>query len=121
MSDMLILALDLIGTFAFAISGATLGVRKQLEKRGLEVERQRGIDRYETAVGIAKRVAREGARVALLAKTDQPHPKLEGTIHTAVEEINETQKLISGVLTEQVAVTGGIPLTVNGEVQPGGR
>jgi len=37
----------------------TEGVRKQLEKRGLQVERQRGIDRYETAVGIAKRVARE--------------------------------------------------------------
>ena len=37
----------------------TEGVRKQLEKRGLEVERQRGIDRYETAVGIAKRVASE--------------------------------------------------------------
>ncbi len=29
-------------------------------------------------------------------------------IHTAVEEINQTQKLISGVLTEQVAVTGAI-------------
>jgi GAF domain-containing protein len=29
-------------------------------------------------------------------------------IHHAVEEINETQKLISGVLTEQVAVTGAI-------------
>ncbi|MFG1604787.1 GAF domain-containing protein [Actinoplanes sp. NPDC049265] len=29
-------------------------------------------------------------------------------IHTAVEEINETQKLISGVLTEQVAVTDAI-------------
>jgi GAF domain-containing protein len=29
-------------------------------------------------------------------------------IHTAVEQINETQKLISGVLKEQVAVTDGI-------------
>lgn len=29
-------------------------------------------------------------------------------IHTAVEEINETQKLIRGVLTEQVATTGAI-------------
>jgi methyl-accepting chemotaxis protein len=29
-------------------------------------------------------------------------------IHTAVEEINQTQKLISGVLTEQVAVTNAI-------------
>ena len=29
-------------------------------------------------------------------------------IHTAVEEINQTQKLISGVLTEQLTVTGAI-------------
>nr|WP_324291242.1 GAF domain-containing protein [Actinoplanes pyxinae] len=29
-------------------------------------------------------------------------------IHTAVEEINQTQRLIGGVLTEQVAVTGAI-------------
>ncbi|WP_372339013.1 methyl-accepting chemotaxis protein [Actinoplanes sp. RD1] len=29
-------------------------------------------------------------------------------IHHAVEEINETQKLISGVLTDQIAVTGAI-------------
>ena len=34
-------------------------MRKQLEERGLAVERQRGVDRYATAVGIAKRVARE--------------------------------------------------------------
>jgi len=29
-------------------------------------------------------------------------------IHTAVDEINQTQRLISGVLTEQVATTGAI-------------
>jgi citronellol/citronellal dehydrogenase len=38
-------------------------------------------------LAIAKRAAREGAKVALLAKTDQPHPKLEGTVHTAAAEI----------------------------------
>ena len=38
-------------------------------------------------LAIAEALAREGARVALLAKTDQPHPKLPGTIHTAAEEI----------------------------------
>ncbi len=38
-------------------------------------------------LAIAKRLAREGAKVALIAKTDQPHPKLPGTIHTAAEEI----------------------------------
>ncbi|MGZ4268186.1 MAG: SDR family oxidoreductase [Solirubrobacteraceae bacterium] len=40
-------------------------------------------------LAIAKRAAREGANVALLAKTDQPHPKLEGTVHTAAAEIEE--------------------------------
>jgi putative cell wall-binding protein len=36
--------------------------REQLELKGYDVERQRGIDRYETAVGIAKRTARELAK-----------------------------------------------------------
>jgi citronellol/citronellal dehydrogenase len=38
-------------------------------------------------LAIALRAARDGANVALLAKTDQPHPKLPGTIHTAAAEI----------------------------------
>ncbi|MFN8164091.1 MAG: NAD(P)-dependent oxidoreductase [Solirubrobacterales bacterium] len=38
-------------------------------------------------LAIAVRVAREGANVALLAKTAEPHPKLPGTIFTAAEEI----------------------------------
>jgi citronellol/citronellal dehydrogenase len=38
-------------------------------------------------LAIAVALARAGARIALLAKTDQPHPKLPGTIHTAAEEI----------------------------------
>jgi citronellol/citronellal dehydrogenase len=38
-------------------------------------------------LAIAKRLAREGANVAFMAKTDQPHPKLPGTIHTAAAEI----------------------------------
>ena len=37
------------------------------------------------AIGVA--LARAGARIALMAKTDQPHPKLPGTVHTAAEEI----------------------------------
>ena len=40
-------------------------------------------------LAIAKRLAAEGANVAFVAKTDQPHPKLPGTIHTAAEEIEE--------------------------------
>ena len=38
-------------------------------------------------LAIAKAVAAQGAKVAIMAKTDQPHPKLEGTIHTAAAEI----------------------------------
>jgi citronellol/citronellal dehydrogenase len=38
-------------------------------------------------LAIATRLAREGAGVALMAKTDQPHPKLPGTIHTAAADI----------------------------------
>jgi citronellol/citronellal dehydrogenase len=38
-------------------------------------------------LAIAVALARAGARIALLAKTDQPHPKLPGTIHTAAEAI----------------------------------
>jgi citronellol/citronellal dehydrogenase len=38
-------------------------------------------------LAIAKRLAREGANVAVAAKTTEPHPKLPGTIFTAAEEI----------------------------------
>src|SRR5215203_3227651 len=38
-------------------------------------------------LAIALRAARDGANVALLAKTDEPNPKLPGTIYTAAEEI----------------------------------
>ena len=38
-------------------------------------------------LAIALRAARDGANIALLAKTDTPHPKLEGTVHTAAEAI----------------------------------
>ena len=36
---------------------------------------------------IAVRAAQDGANVALIAKTAEPHPKLPGTIHTAAEAI----------------------------------
>ena len=38
-------------------------------------------------LAIALRAARDGANVAFVAKTEQPHPKLPGTIHTAAAEI----------------------------------
>jgi citronellol/citronellal dehydrogenase len=36
---------------------------------------------------IALRAARDGARIAVIGKTDRPHPKLEGTVYTACREI----------------------------------
>src|SRR5687767_9212860 len=38
-------------------------------------------------LAIARRAARDGANVAVVAKTSEPHPKLPGTIHTAAAEI----------------------------------
>src|SRR5829696_4753173 len=38
-------------------------------------------------LAIALAAAREGANIAVAAKTDTPHPKLPGTIHTAAQEI----------------------------------
>ncbi|MFN8132211.1 MAG: NAD(P)-dependent oxidoreductase [Solirubrobacteraceae bacterium] len=38
-------------------------------------------------LAIALRAARDGANVALVAKTAEPHPKLEGTVHTAAAAI----------------------------------
>jgi citronellol/citronellal dehydrogenase len=38
-------------------------------------------------LAIARRAARDGAKVTLMAKTAEPHPKLEGTVFTAAEEI----------------------------------
>ncbi len=38
-------------------------------------------------LAIALRAARDGANVAIIAKTTEPHPKLPGTIHTAAAEI----------------------------------
>ena len=39
-------------------------------------------------LAIALRAAADGAKIAIAAKTTDPHPKLPGTIHTAAEEIN---------------------------------
>ena len=37
------------------------------------------------AIGL--RLAREGANIAIVGKTTDPHPKLDGTIYTAAQEI----------------------------------
>jgi citronellol/citronellal dehydrogenase len=40
-------------------------------------------------LAIALRAARDGANVVIAAKTDQPHPKLPGTIHSAAEAVEK--------------------------------
>jgi citronellol/citronellal dehydrogenase len=77
-------------------------------------------------LAIAERLARDGAQVALMAKTDQPHPKLPGTIHTAAEAIEaaggEALPIVgdirdAGAVEAAVAQTvskwGGIDVVVN--------
>ncbi|MEU8895043.1 NAD(P)-dependent oxidoreductase [Nocardia sp. NPDC048505] len=75
---------------------------------------------------IAKRAAADGANVTLIAKTDQPHPKLPGTIHTAAAEIEEAggqvlpfvgdvrlEESVSEAVRQTVERFGGIDLVVN--------
>ncbi|HET6300319.1 NAD(P)-dependent oxidoreductase [Microbacterium sp.] len=77
-------------------------------------------------LAIALRAARDGANIAILAKTDTPHPKLEGTVHTAAEAIREAGgnalPIVGDVrndddVTEAVLQTqgefGGIDIVVN--------
>jgi citronellol/citronellal dehydrogenase len=75
---------------------------------------------------IARRAAADGANVALMAKTDQPHPKLAGTIHTAAAEIEAAggkalpivgdirfEDQVVAAVQRTVDVFGGIDLCVN--------
>lgn len=79
-------------------------------------------------IGLATALAfaRRGGNVALLAKTDRPHPDLPGTVHTAVEAIERAGGRAAGVIgdvrseddTERLVRTaidryGGIDLVVN--------
>ncbi|GAB3603552.1 SDR family oxidoreductase [Microbacterium aureliae] len=77
-------------------------------------------------LAIALRAARDGANVAIMAKTDTPHPKLEGTVHTAAEQIRaaggQALAIVGDVrldddITEAVLKTqgefGGIDIVVN--------
>jgi citronellol/citronellal dehydrogenase len=66
-------------------------------------------------LAIAEKLASHGANVALLAKTDQPHPKLEGTIHTAADAIRAAggQALpIVGDVRDADAVEAAVARTV---------
>ncbi|NEV80294.1 NAD(P)-dependent oxidoreductase [Rhodopseudomonas sp. BR0C11] len=77
-------------------------------------------------LAIALRAARDGANVAIAAKTTEPHPKLKGTIYTAAEEIvaagGKALPLVCDIRDEAqvvdaigktVAEFGGIDVCVN--------
>ncbi|MGX9348669.1 SDR family oxidoreductase [Microbacterium sp. KNMS] len=77
-------------------------------------------------LAIALRAARDGANVALLAKTDTPHPRLEGTVHTAADAIRAAggqalaivgdvrdDDAIAQAVMETVGTFGGIDAVVN--------
>jgi len=66
-------------------------------------------------LAIAVRAARDGANVALIAKTAEPHPKLEGTVYTAAEEIEKAggQALpIVGDIRDEGSVADAVARTV---------
>jgi len=68
-------------------------------------------------LAIALRAAADGANIAMLAKTDTPHPKLEGTVHTAAEAIRAAggQALpIVGDVRDDADITGAV-LKTQGE------
>lgn len=77
-------------------------------------------------LAIALRAARDGANIVVAAKTDQPHPKLEGTIHTAADAIREAggqalplvcdireEAQVAAAVQETVERFGGIDVLVN--------
>jgi citronellol/citronellal dehydrogenase len=76
------------------------------------------------AIGL--RAARDGANVVIAAKTQEPHPKLPGTIHTAAREIEHAggnalacvcdirdEAQIAETVKAAVARFGGIDILVN--------
>jgi citronellol/citronellal dehydrogenase len=77
-------------------------------------------------LAIARELAKAGANIAMIAKTDTPHPKLPGTIHTAADELRELGAEVLPIVgdirdeakvAEAVAQTaerfGGIDLCIN--------
>lgn len=76
------------------------------------------------AIGV--RAAKDGANIAIAAKTDQPHPKLEGTIHTAAAAIEQAggkalplvgdireEAQVEAAIARTVGTFGGIDIVVN--------
>jgi citronellol/citronellal dehydrogenase len=66
-------------------------------------------------LAIAERAARDGANVALLAKTDRPHPRLQGTIHTAaaaIEQAGGHALAIVGDVRDERSIVDAVATTV---------
>ena len=77
-------------------------------------------------LAIALRAARDGANVAILAKTAEPHPSLEGTVHTAADQIRaagggalavvgdvRNDDDVTAAVEATVAEFGGIDVVIN--------
>ena len=77
-------------------------------------------------LAIALRAARDGANVAIAAKTTEQHPKLEGTIHTAAAAIEKAggralpvvcdireEEQVQAAVAKTVETFGGIDICVN--------
>ncbi|WP_045835569.1 NAD(P)-dependent oxidoreductase [Hyphomicrobium sp. 99] len=77
-------------------------------------------------LAIAKRAARDGANIAIAAKTAEPNPKLEGTIHSAAKEIEDAggaalalecdirnEDEVQRAVAQTVERFGGIDICVN--------
>ena len=77
-------------------------------------------------LAIALRAARDGANVAIAAKTDAPHPKLPGTIHSAAAEIEKAggralplvvdvreEAAVAAAIERTVATFGTLDIVVN--------
>jgi citronellol/citronellal dehydrogenase len=77
-------------------------------------------------LAIALRAARDGASVAIAAKTSDPNPKLPGTIHTAAEEIRAAggtalpiqcdlrdESQIAAAVAQAASEFGGIDILIN--------
>jgi citronellol/citronellal dehydrogenase len=77
-------------------------------------------------LAIALRAARDGANIAIAAKTTEPHPKLEGTIYTAAEDIEKAggkalplvvdvrdEAQVRDAIEQTVATFGALDIVVN--------
>lgn len=75
---------------------------------------------------IGERLAKEGANIVIAAKTAQPHPKLEGTIYTAAEDMVKAggqalpvvvdireEELVQAAIDKAVEHFGGIDILIN--------